>query len=249
MGKHLNQVILITGASSGIGQASAKLLAENGAKVVINYHSNKNGAEETREIIEQAGGTCLVVQGDVTNKHQVNQLVEQTLKEFGKIDVLINNAGAAIKRSPFLDIEEEIWDQTYNVNVKSMFLVTQAVLKHMVPRKKGKIINISSVAAKHGGPFETIHYASAKGAVNTFTIGLAKEFATHGILINAIAPGIILTPFQEKYSTQDRINRVIPTIPLKRAGTAEDIAHMVSFLASNAANYITGEIFTVSGGR
>ncbi|MDQ0219499.1 3-oxoacyl-ACP reductase FabG [Peribacillus cavernae] len=249
MKKQSEQVVLITGASSGIGQASAKLLAETGAKIIACYHSNKDGAEETKRIVENAGGECLLVKADVTNKEQVIDMVNHSVEAFGYIDVLVNNAGAAIKRSSFLEIDEDLWQKTYDVNVKSMFLVSQAVLKHMVPRKSGKVINISSIAARLGGPGESIHYASAKGAVDTLTVGLSKEFAPHGILVNGIAPGFILTPFQDKYSTQERIDKIVPTIPIGRAGSAEDIAKVVVFLASDSANYMMGQIVTVSGGR
>lgn len=244
-----DKVVLITGASSGIGQAAAKLLAEKGAKVVVNYNRNQQGALETREAIEKMNGECLVVQADVSKKEEVDEMVAKAIKVFGQIDVLVNNAGSAVRRSAFLDIDEELWEKTFDINVKSMYLVSQAVLKHMVARKSGKIINISSVAARRGGPGDSVHYAASKGAVNTMTVGMAKEFAPYGILINGIAPGIILTPFQEKFSTQERVDRIIPTIPLKRAGTGEEIAEMIAFLASDSANYIMGEIFTVSGGR
>lgn len=243
------QVILITGGSSGIGQATAKLLAEQGANIIAAFNSNHSGAEETKQIVENAGGECLLVKADVSDKEQVEEMVQKSIDAFGHIDVLVNNAGAAIRRSSFLEIDEDLWQRTYDVNVKSVFLVSQAVLKHMVPRKSGKVINISSVAARIGGPGESIHYASAKGAVNTLTIGLSKEFAPHGILINGIAPGFILTPFQDKYSSQERIDKIVPTIPIGRAGSSEDIAKVVAFLASDAANYILGEILTVSGGR
>ena len=243
------QVVLITGGSSGIGQATAKLLAEQGAKIITVYNSNKSGAEVTKKTVEEAGGECLLVNADVSVKEQVDEMVQTAIDVFGHIDVLVNNAGAAIKRSSFLEIDEDLWQKTYDVNVKSVFLVSQAVLKHMVPRKSGKVINISSVAARIGGPGESIHYASAKGAVNTLTIGLSREFAPHGILINGIAPGFILTPFQDKYSTQERIDRIVPTIPIGRAGSSEDIAKVIAFLASDAANYMMGEILTVSGGR
>ncbi|PWW20853.1 3-oxoacyl-[acyl-carrier protein] reductase [Cytobacillus oceanisediminis] len=243
------QVALITGGSSGIGQASAKILAGKGYAIVAAYNSNAEGAEKTKQLVEQAGSECLIVKADVTIKEEVQRLVEETLNAFGQIDILVNNAGAAIKRSSFLEIDEELWEKTYDVNVKSVFLVSQTVLKHMVPRKSGRIINISSVAARLGGPGESIHYASAKGAVNTLTVGLSKEFAPHGILVNGIAPGFILTPFQDKYSTQERIDRIVPTIPIGRAGTSEDIAKVVAFLASDSADYMMGEIITVSGGR
>jgi NAD(P)-dependent dehydrogenase (short-subunit alcohol dehydrogenase family) len=244
-----DQVVLITGGSSGIGQASAKLLAEKGAKIVANYNSNREGAEETKHLVESIGGQCLLVKADLTDKEQVDAMVKNALETFGHIDVLVNNAGSAVKRSSFLDTDEHLWETTFNVNVKSVFLVSQAVLKHMVQRKSGRVINISSVAARLGGPGESIHYASAKGAVNTMTVGMSKEFAPHGILVNGIAPGFILTPFQDKFSTQERIDRIVPTIPIGRAGMSEDIAKVVAFLASDSANYMMGEILTVSGGR
>jgi len=242
-------VALITGASSGIGQSSARVLAEQGYNIVANYLSNSEGAEETKRLVESAGGECLLIKADLTSKEQVEGMVNQAVDAFGRIDVLVNNAGAAVKRSPFLEIEEELWQKTYDINVKSMFLVSQAVLKHMVEQKSGKVINISSVAARRGGPGESIHYASAKGAVSTMTVGLAQEFAPYGILVNGIAPGFILTPFQDKFSTQERIDRIVPTIPIGRAGNSDDIGKVVGFLASDAANYMMGEIITVSGGR
>jgi 3-oxoacyl-[acyl-carrier protein] reductase len=244
-----DQVVLITGGSSGIGQASAKLLAEKGAKIVANYNSNREGAEETKHLVESVGGQCLLVKADLTDKEQVDAMVKNALETFGHIDVLVNNAGSAVKRSSFMNTDEHLWETTFNVNVKSVFLVSQAVLKHMVQRKSGRVINISSVAARLGGPGESIHYASAKGAVNTMTVGMSKEFAPHGILVNGIAPGFILTPFQDKFSTQERIDRIVPTIPIGRAGMSEDIAKVVAFLASDSANYMMGEILTVSGGR
>lgn len=247
--KQSKQVVLITGGSSGIGQACARVLAEKGFSIVAAYNSNIDGAQETKLLVEKAGGECILVKADVTSKEQVDELAARSLDAFGQIDILVNNAGAAIKRSSFLEIDEDLWQKTYDVNVKSVFLVSQAVLKHMVLRKSGRIINISSVAARLGGPGESIHYASAKGAVNTLTVGMSKEFAPHGILVNGIAPGFILTPFQDKYSTQEHIDRIVPTIPIGRAGTSDDIAKVVAFLASDAADYMMGEIITVSGGR
>lgn len=244
-----NQVVLITGGSSGIGQAAAKLLAERGAKIIATYNSNKDGAAKTKQLVESVGGECLLVKADVSQKREVEDLVQISLETYGHIDVLVNNAGAAIKRSSLLEIDEDLWQKTYDVNVKSVFLVSQAVLKHMVTRKFGKVINISSVAARIGGPGESIHYASAKGAINTMTVGMAREFASHGILVNGIAPGFILTPFQDKYSTKERIDRIVPTIPIGRPGTSEDVAEVIGFLASDASNYMMGEIITVSGGR
>lgn len=148
-----------------------------------------------------------------------------------------------------MELQEELWDKTYAVNVKSVLFCSQAVLRDMLPRGEGKIINISSGAARFGGAGESVHYASAKGAVNTLTIGMAREFADQGILVNAVAPGVIDTAWHEKFSSGERLQQFLPTVPLKRAGSPQDVAEMIAFLASDSANYITGEIFNVSGGR
>lgn len=244
-----DKIILVTGASSGIGQAAAKLLAARGAAVVIHYHTNVQGAQDTAHSIRDNGGTCMIVQANVTKKTEVNAMVEQVLVQFGRIDVLVNNAGAGVKASTFMEIDEQLWDETYDINVKSILFCSQAVLRDMLPRKSGKIINISSAAARIGGAGESVHYASAKGAVNTLTLGMSREFAQNGILVNGIAPGAIETPWHAKFSSEERLHGFVPGIPLKRAGLPEEIAEMIAFLSSDAANYIVGEIISVSGGR
>ncbi|RNB87046.1 glucose 1-dehydrogenase [Brevibacillus fluminis] len=243
------KVILVTGASSGIGQAGAKLVAARGAVVAVHYNRNEQGALETARDILDSGGTCMVVQADVTKKNEVDAMVEQVVTQFGWIDVLVNNAGAGVKASAFMDIDERLWDETYDINVKSILFCSQAVLRHMLPRQSGKIINLSSAAARIGGAGESVHYASAKGAVNTLTLGMSREFASQGILVNGIAPGVIETPWHAKFSSEERLHGFISGIPLKRAGAPEEIAEMIAFLSSDAANYIVGEIISVSGGR
>ncbi|MDQ0339950.1 3-oxoacyl-[acyl-carrier protein] reductase [Caldalkalibacillus uzonensis] len=243
------KVALVTGASSGIGKAIALLMGERGAKVAVNYHSNEQSANEVAESIRDKGGTAMVVQADVTDRDAVRQMVDRVIRQFGQIDILINNAGSVLKRSTFLDCSDDLWQQTIDLNINSLFYCCQEVIPFMVRQGGGKIINMSSVAARLGGGGDSIHYAMAKGAVNTMTVGLAKEFAPHNILVNAVAPGVIDTPFQAKYSSPERIERAIKSNLIKRLGTAEEVAELVCFLVSDAANYITGEIYTISGGR
>ncbi len=176
-------------------------------------------------------------------------MFDKILCLYGSIHVLVNNAGSGVKPSTFMEISEALWDKTYDINIKSILFCSQAALKDMLPRKSGKIINVSSGAAHIGGAGESIHYASAKGAVNTLTLGMSKEFAEQGIIINGVAPGMIDTPWHAKFSSVDRLSKFLGGIPLKRAGTAKEIAEVIAFLASDAANYILGEIITVSGGR
>lgn len=181
------KVILITGASSGIGRATAELLASKGAKVIVNYRSNEKSALEVVQCIQENGGEAIAIQADVTNKDQVNAMVDRALASFGTIDVLINNAAGGIRQSTFMEASEELWEEAYRLNIISVLLCSQAVLKHMIPRKKGKIINISSTAARIGGAGESIHYDSTKGALNTMTIGMSRELIEYGIIVNGVA--------------------------------------------------------------
>jgi 3-oxoacyl-[acyl-carrier protein] reductase len=243
-----DQVALITGASSGIGRATAEAMAREGARVGVNYCKNQAGAKQTAESIRKAGGKALVVRADVTRAAEVLAMVEAVRKEWGRIDILVNNAGDLLARRSLTDMTEEYWDQIMALNLKSVFLCVRAVWQEMAERKTGCIINVTSIAGRNGGGPGAAAYAAAKGGLLTYTKGLAKELAPHGVRVNGIAPGVIATPYHERYSPGEVFQRFIASIPLGRAGTSEEIADVMVFLASPAARYITGETIEVNGG-
>jgi len=243
-----NQVALITGASSGIGRATAEAFAKQGARVGVNYCKNRAGAEQAAESIRKAGGEALVVRADVTRIDNVLAMVETVRKAWGPIDILVNNAGDLLARRSLADMSEEYWDQIMALNLKSVFLCVRAVWEEMASRKTGCIINVTSIAGRNGGGPGAAAYAAAKGGLLTYTKGLAKELAPHGIRVNGIAPGVIATPYHERYSPGEVFQRFIASIPLGRAGTSEDVADAIIFLASPAARYIIGETLEVNGG-
>jgi 3-oxoacyl-[acyl-carrier protein] reductase len=243
-----DQVALITGASSGIGRATAEAMARQGARVGVNYCKNQVGAEQAAETIRKAGSEALVIRADVTRNADVITMVEAVRKEWGRIDILVNNAGDLLARRTLADMTEEYWDQIMALNLKSAFLCVRAVWEGMAARKTGCIINISSIAARNGGGPGAAAYAAAKGALLTYTRSLAKELAPHGIRVNGIAPGVIATPYHERHSPGEVFKRFIASIPLGRAGAAEEVADVIVFLASPAARYIIGETIEVNGG-
>lgn len=244
-----NKVVLITGASTGIGAEFAKGFAASGAKVVINYLNSKASADHLVQEIQKAGGTAIAIKADVTSSSDVKALFETAIEEFGKIDILINNAGALVKRMPFADLQEEVWDQTYNLNVKSVFLCSKEAYPIMKQNGGGSIINISSIAARNGGGPGALHYSSAKGAVLTLTKGMAKEFLPAGIRVNAISPGVISTPFQDKFTPAEIREGFLKGIPMGREGLPAEIVGTALFLASDFASYICGETIEINGGQ
>jgi 3-oxoacyl-[acyl-carrier protein] reductase len=242
------QVALITGASSGIGRATAEAFAREGATVAVNYCKNQSGADQAVETIRKMGREALAVKADVTRSAEVKQMMEAVLRKWGRIDILVNNAGDLLARRTLADMTEEYWDQVINLNLKSVFLCVQAIWRHMAERKSGCIINVASIAGRNGGGLGAAAYSAAKGGMITYTKALAKELAPHGIRVNAINPGVIATPYHERYSPPEVFQKFIAAIPMGRAGTSEEVADVIVFLASPAARYMTGEAVEVNGG-
>jgi 3-oxoacyl-[acyl-carrier protein] reductase len=242
------KVALVTGASSGIGRATAEALALAGASVAINYHRNEAGAEEARAQIVEAGGRAVIIQADVTRAADVRALVGRATGELGPVDILVNNAGSLVERLRILELTEERWDEVINLNLKSAFLCSQAVAASMMERKAGAIINVSSIAGRNGGALGSIHYSTAKGGLITMTKGFAKELAPYNVRVNAVSPGVIDTPFHEQFSTPETMKAYVGGIPLGRVGAPAEVAKVILFLASDAAGYISGETIEINGG-
>jgi len=240
---------LVTGASSGIGAATAVELARREMAVAVHYFNNEEGARQTVQAIRDTGGKAFPIKADMRQQSEVQRMVAEVLKEFETLDVLVNNAGSMVRRVPFLEMTDDYWNDVFHLNVSSVFYCTQAVARQMTKQKSGVVINVSSIAGRHGGGPGAICYAAAKGAVLTPTKGLAKELAPHGIRVNGVNPGVILTPFHERFSTEEQMKRMVDTIIMKRAGTSEETATVIAFLASADAKYITGETIEVNGGQ
>lgn len=238
---------LVTGASSGIGRAIALHLADLGANVVVNYKTNMAEAEVVADEIRRLGRQAVAIAADVTRREDIAAMVATAEANHGPIDVLVNNVGGLIERKPLVDVDDELWTRLIDLNLKSAYMCTQAVLPGMISRHWGQIVNISSIAAETGGPGGTSVYAAAKGAMNTLTIGLARELGEHGIRVNAVSPGLIDTPFHagNERTFRDRI----AAIPMGRVGEPEEVARVVGFLVSERAGYVTGQVLTVAGGR
>ena len=243
------KVALVTGASSGIGAATAGVLADLGAAVAIGYHRNRAGAEQVRDIIRAAGGKALTVGGDMRKPAETRAVVERAAAELGPLDILVNNAGSLVKRWPMRDLTEEGLDDILDVNLKSAVFCSQAVAPSMIQRKQGAIINVVSIAAHNGGGPGAGPYAASKAALIAFTKSQAKELAPHGIRVNAISPGVIDTPFHETFSTPEMMAGFVKMIPLGRVGKSIECAKVIAFLASGAASYMVGETVEVNGGQ
>jgi len=239
------KTVLITGASRGIGREIALKFATEGYNVILNYNSSETKAKSLAKAIEKIGVRCLLVKADVSIEQEVLDMMNTALNEFGKIDVLVNNAGVALSKLFQLTTTDEI-ARVFGVNTFGVINCSKAVVPSMISEKSGKIINISSVWGKVGASMETI-YSASKGAVIAFTMALAKELAPSGIAVNCVCPGVIDTDMLLEYSDEDK-KELSNQTPLGRLGTAQDVANAVYFLASDSATFITGQVITVDGG-
>ena len=240
---------LVTGASSGIGAATAAILADLGARVAIGYFHNEKGAEQVRGGILASGGRAITIHADVRRGDEARAMVKQAADELGPIDILVNNAGSLVQRIPIREITEESWDDIMDLNLKSAVMCSQAAAPSMIERRVGAIVNVVSIAGRNGGGPGAGAYSTAKGGLITFTKSLAKELAPHGVRVNAVSPGVIDTPFHEVFSTPEIIGNFVKTIPLGRVGRSEECAKVIAFLASDAGSYVVGETIEVNGGQ
>jgi NAD(P)-dependent dehydrogenase (short-subunit alcohol dehydrogenase family) len=244
--------MLITGASRGIGAATARLAAKRGYDVAVNYAGNKAAADQVVADVRKAGRKALAIQADVGKPEEVVRLFKAVDAEFGALDAFFNNAGIVSTAAKFVDITPERLQRILAVNTVGTFFAAQEAVRRMSTRLGGKggvIVNMSSMAAKLGGSGESIDYATAKGAIDTLTIGLAKELASEGIRVNAVRPGLIDTDIQKDFGVGDRVGKNKGLVPLQRGGTAEEVAEAVLWLCSDQSSYCTGLLLDVAGGR
>jgi 3-oxoacyl-[acyl-carrier protein] reductase len=244
------KVVLVTGSSTGIGAAVARGFARNGAKVAVHYHSSRAEAEKVVADIKLHGGTAALFGADARSSQEVETLVGAVGRYWGRLDVLVNNAGGLVKRVRLEEITDELYDEVLNLNVRSVVAASRAAARLFRSQGKGNIINTSSVAARNGGGVGASLYAASKAFVSTFTRNLAKEFAEAGIRVNAVAPGVIMTPFQERFTTPEMLEAFRKTIPMARLGTADECVGAFLFLASDLlSGYVTGQVIEVNGGQ
>ena len=239
------KIVLVTGASRGIGKETAKVFAENGYDVAINYVSEKTDVEGIKKEFQDMGVKCLMIKADVSNEEDVNNMVESVISEFGKIDVLVNNAGIT-KDTLLMRMSKEDFDKVIDINLKGTFLATKAVTKYMMKKRCGSIINLASVVGVVGNSGQS-NYSASKAGIIGFTKSIAKELASRNIRANAVAPGFIETDMTNVLKDDIKEN-IGNQIPLKRMGTAREVAEVIYFLGTEKSSYITGQVINIDGG-
>jgi NAD(P)-dependent dehydrogenase (short-subunit alcohol dehydrogenase family) len=244
--------MLITGASRGIGAATARLAAARGYAVAVNYVVREDAAEAVAADVRKAGHKALTIQADIGKPDEIARLFRTIDSEFGRLDAFFNNAGIVSRAAKFVDVAPARLQQILAVNTTGAFIAAQEAVRRMSTRLGGRggvIVNMSSLAAKLGGAAESTDYAFSKGAIDTLTVGLAKELASEGIRVNAVRPGLIETDIQKDFGIGDRVGKYKDLVPMKRGGTPQEVAEAVLWLCSDQASYITGVLLDVSGGR
>lgn len=245
--KLTDKIAVVTGGSRDIGRAVCMKLAGEGAKVVINYLNSEADALETKRLIDEAGGTCIIAKGDMTKWEDVQNLFAETTKAFGnEVHILANVVGGLLARKPIEEMDEAWYDLVMNINMKSVFLTTKAAVGYMP--SGSTIINFSSQAGRDGGGMGASLYATAKGAVMTYTRAMAKELGPRGIRVNSVAPGMIATSFHDRFTKPEVRTNVAGSTPLRRQGQAEEVADLVAYLASDESSFITGTNIDINGG-
>lgn len=245
-------IILVTGGSRGIGAATARLAARRGYHVAVNYVSRADAAEEVAAAVRAEGRRALVVQADMAHEDEILRLFDTVDRELGRLDVLVNNAGILDRQSRVVDMSAERVARIMQVNVVGAFVAAREAVKRMARSRGGKggaIVNVSSAAARLGGTNEYVDYAASKGAIDTMTIGLAKEVAGEGIRVNAVRPGLIETEIHAAGGEPGRVDRLKGQVPMGRGGSAEEVAETILWFASDSSSYVTGTLLDVTGGR
>ncbi|MDA1077104.1 MAG: SDR family oxidoreductase [Proteobacteria bacterium] len=248
----MQPILLVTGGSRGIGRATAIAAARQGYQVVVNYHHNADAAAEVVQAIKAQNGHAVAMGADVSSESDVVAMFARIDQELGAIDVLINNAGVVGLRDSVINMDAARLTRMFAVNITGSFLCAREAIKRMstdLGGKGGRIVNVSSVASKHGAPGEYVDYAASKGAIDTMTLGLAKEVATQGIRVNAVRPGLVYTDIHAASGEPGRADRIRPQIPMQRVGNPEEVAAAILWLASTESSYSTGAVLDVAGGR